>query len=78
MSKYLTNEQMARINAGWSDKEAARINAQHPEALENDFVLAQDNVETSVWMDQDIGPDAMTVMELYAASLEGLLTDKGE
>ncbi len=76
MSKYLSPEQVARIDAGWSDKEAERINAQYPEAVELDWISAQQNVEDSVWMDQDLGDDAMSIMELYAASLEGLLEDR--
>jgi len=76
-SKYLSDAQIDRLKAGWDDVEYERINAQYPEADEIDFVMADDNVADSVWGDTDIDPSCpMSVMELYAASIEAIMESK--
>jgi hypothetical protein len=73
----LSDAQYDRLIKGWSDEEAEKINADYPEASELDRMAAAGNVEHSVWMDIDIHPEyPVSVMELYGASLEGLLEDR--
>jgi len=64
--------QADRLEAGWDDAEAALIEAQYPELSDEDFYDASENVNESVMRDYDIKND-VTVMELYAASCEGIV-----
>jgi len=70
--KY-SQAQVDRMDAGWSEEECDRIDAQYPELSENDRMDAVENMENSVGQDVDIDPNfPMSVMELYAASCEGI------
>jgi hypothetical protein len=69
--KKFSAEQAARIEAGWDDKKAARIEADYPNLSADDFLNAQNNVEDSVFQDYDLS-SGDSVMDIYAASCEGI------
>ena len=70
----LSNAQFLRLEAGWSDKKAAELNALYPALNELDRMNAGQNVEDSVFSDYDID-NGVSVMELYSASLEGIFNE---
>lgn len=67
--------QVKRLDDGWTESEAAAIESQYPELSEYDFCEAQENVNSSVRDDYDINNN-VSVMELYAASIEGISENK--